>query len=120
MTEHIYAGAFNVEDRRSRRKRVVLKTRIRELGYPNVAIDVTNVSAVGFSGNCVQEYRVPSVVAIALPGLGEIRARLVRAEPGRLSGEFIQRLDETQMAILGSDEMKAAGDGTGEPDAPAA
>lgn len=100
MTDHIYAGAFNVEDRRSRRKPVGLKTQIRELGCPDVAIGLTNVSAVGFSGTCIQDYRVPSIVAIALPGLGEIRARLVRAEPGRISGEFIQRLDAGQMAML--------------------
>lgn len=103
VTDHIYTDPFNVEDRRSRRKRVGLKTRIRELGCPNIAIALTNVSAVGFSGACIQDYHVPSLVAVALPGLGDIRARLVRAEPDRISGEFIQRLDDAQMAVLTSD-----------------
>ncbi len=86
--------AFKLDERRSFRHPMTIVTRMRELGGGDVPVVLRNVSAVGFSGDCNAVLDVPTLVAIQLPPLGELRARLRWINDGTVGGEFITRLDD--------------------------
>lgn len=86
--------AFKLDERRSFRHPMCIVTRLRELGAADVPIVLRNVSAVGFSGECNAVLDVPTLVAIHLPPLGEVRARIRWVNDGVLGGEFLTRLEE--------------------------
>lgn len=89
--------AFKLDDRRSFRHPMSIVTRLRELGGPDVPVVLRNLSAVGFSGDCNAPIDAPTVVAVQLPPIGEVRARIRWTSDGLLGGEFLVRLDEDSL-----------------------
>ncbi len=87
------AGTFRLDDRRSFRHPLAIATRVRELGGANFPIILRNLSAVGFQGECRTPLTVPSVIALNLPPLGEVRARVRWVRDEIVGAEFIERLE---------------------------
>ncbi|QHL91097.1 hypothetical protein GVO57_10050 [Sphingomonas changnyeongensis] len=87
------AGTFRLDDRRSFRHPLAIATRVRELGGANFPIILRNLSAVGFQGECRTALTVPSVIALNLPPLGEVRARVRWVRDEIVGAEFIERLE---------------------------
>lgn len=89
--------AFKLDERRSFRHPMCIVTRLRELGASDVPIVLRNVSAVGFSGECTAAFEAPTLVAIHLPPLGEVRARVRWVNDGIIGGEFLTRMDDDSL-----------------------
>lgn len=89
--------AFKLDERRSFRHPMCIVTRLRELGASDVPIVLRNVSAVGFSGECNASIEAPTLVAIHLPPLGEVRARVRWVNDGIIGGEFLTRLNNLEL-----------------------
>lgn len=89
--------AFKLDARRSFRHPMCIVTRLRELGGVEVPIVLRNVSAIGFAGDCNAQIEAPTLVAIHLPPLGELRARIRWVDDGTLGGEFLTKLDEESL-----------------------
>lgn len=81
------------EERAADRYAVAIDTVMRELGQQNVPIRIDNISTQGFGGACAERFSRPCVVAVALPGAGDVKARVVWTEDGTLGGEFLVPLD---------------------------
>jgi hypothetical protein len=92
--------SFRLDDRRSFRHPMAIVTRIRELGGPDVPIVLRDLSAVGFSGDSHARIAAPTVVAVMLPPIGEVRARVCRAKDGLIGGEFLQPLENAALELI--------------------
>jgi hypothetical protein len=84
---------FRLDDRRSFRHPLALMTRLRELGGIDAPVVLRNLSTVGFSGESTIRLTAPTLVALSVPPLGELRARVRWVRDGVIGGEFLERLD---------------------------
>lgn len=85
---------FRLDDRRSFRHPLALVTRLRELGGADAPVVLRNLSTVGFSGESAIRLPAPTLIALQLPPLGEVRARVRWTRDGVVGGEFLERLDQ--------------------------
>lgn len=83
---------FQLDERRSFRHPMAIVTRLRELGGRDVPVVLRDVSTIGFSGDCNAEIEAPTIIAIALPPVGEVRARVRWMREGMIGAEFLTRL----------------------------
>lgn len=88
---------FQLDDRRSFRHPMAIVTRMRELGGPDAPVVLRDLSTVGFAGESHGMFEAPTLVAIQLPPVGEVRARIRRTADGIIGGEFLQRLDDATL-----------------------
>jgi hypothetical protein len=86
---HMYAKAFSTDDRMDDRYSVVIDTTMRELGEADRALRVVDISARGFAGLSPHPFPSPCIVAIMLPGVGDVKARVAWVGEGRVGGEFL-------------------------------
>ena len=85
--------ARQTEERNADRYAVAIETMMRELGRPNVSVKIDNISTQGFGGVCLERFMRPCVVAVALPGIGDVKARVVWTGDNTVGGEFLIPLD---------------------------
>jgi hypothetical protein len=88
---------FQLDERRSFRYPMAIVTRLRELGNADVPVVLHNLSTIGFSGECAAPLEAPTVIAISLPPIGEIRARVRWTREGLVGAEFLSRLEEADL-----------------------
>lgn len=85
------------DERYADRFAVSIETEMRELGMPNVPVRIDNVSTQGFGGHCNERFMRPCVVAVELPGVGAVKARVVWTGDNTVGGEFLVPLDLGQL-----------------------
>mgnify|MGYP002780353238 CR=1 FL=1 len=88
---------FQLDERRSFRYPMAIVTRLRELGNADVPVVLHNLSTIGFSGECAAPLDAPTVIAISLPPIGELRARVRWSRDGLFGAEFLTRLEEDRL-----------------------
>ena len=91
------------DERATERYQVAIDTTMRQLGEANHPIRIVDISWRGFSGESDHDFETPSVVAVDLPGIGEVKARVIWTDPGRVGAEFLALLtqDELTRAVGG-------------------
>lgn len=85
------------EERVTERYQVAIDTEMRQLGEANHAIRIVNISWRGFSAESNHLFDAPSVVCVALPGMGEVKARVIWSDPRRVGAEFLALLTQDEL-----------------------
>lgn len=88
---HMY-DAFNADERSGDRYSVSIDTMMRELGQADQPLHIADISGRGFGGHSPHAFRPPCVVSVALPGIGDVKARVVWTGSGRIGGQFLMRI----------------------------
>ena len=81
------------EARAADRYAIELATAMRELGAPDQPVRLHNISTQGFAGTTDHAFGRPCVVAITLPGVGDVKARVIWTGEGAVGGEFLAPLE---------------------------
>lgn len=97
MTTATTTKPFQLDERRSFRHTMAIVSRLRELGGPDAPIVLRDLSTIGFSGDCNAALDAPTIVALSLPPIGEVRARVRWVREGMIGAEFLTRLDEDSL-----------------------
>src|SRR3954447_4275520 len=89
---------FRVERRQSSRIDVEGEARLRPNEWSQLQVRVTNLSREGFRAVCEAALKVGSYVALEIPGVGIVEARIIWRKSEDIGGRFIWPIDPTHSA----------------------
>jgi hypothetical protein len=85
--------------RRSERIEVDERTRLKPNGWSNLEVRLVDLSADGFRVQCDATILCGSLIAIELPGLGEVEAMVSWRRRGELGARFLLPIDVDKAGV---------------------